>query len=110
MIVMKWSFTVVQKLILIFLSGNYTCQIFWKGDPAIENFVIRFHTEEAMRRWATQVDTQRRKYRELASFNSRSSDASSTHFTSLPDQASLMKAYKQEEEYVQNTFDDISSV
>ena len=92
------------------LLGNYTCQIFWKGDPAIENFIIRFHTEEAMRRWATQVDTQRRVHRELASFKSRSSDASSTHFTSLPDQSTLMKAYKQEEEYGQNTFDETSSL
>lgn len=100
---------IVQELICSSVLGNYTCQIFWKGDPAIENFIIRFHTEEAMRRWATQVDTQRRKHRELALYNSRSNEASTTHFKSLPDQTTLMKAYRKDEEYAQNNFDDISS-
>ncbi|KIW02425.1 uncharacterized protein PV09_06241 [Verruconis gallopava] len=39
--------------------GYYACQIFWKGDPGIEFFTIKFPTEETMRKWASIVDTQR---------------------------------------------------
>jgi cell division control protein 24 len=51
---------------LIISPGSYTCQIFWKGDPGIENFIIRFTSEETMKKWATQVDTQRRVWKDHA--------------------------------------------
>jgi cell division control protein 24 len=47
----------------VWITGSYTCQIFWKGDPGIEFFTIRFTTEETLRKWADQVDSQRRDYR-----------------------------------------------
>lgn len=40
--------------------GSYTVQIWWKGDPGIENFVIKFTNEEIMRKWADRVDNQRK--------------------------------------------------
>ena len=39
--------------------GSYYIQIFWKGDPGVENFVIRFANEETMNKWRTKVETQR---------------------------------------------------
>ena len=41
--------------------GSYTVQIWWKGDPGVENFVIKFTNEEMMRKWATGLDTQRKE-------------------------------------------------
>ncbi|RMZ74609.1 Rho guanyl nucleotide exchange factor [Pyrenophora seminiperda CCB06] len=50
----------VTETISLQKPGSYTCQIFWKGDPGIENFIIKFTSEETMKKWAMQVDTQRR--------------------------------------------------
>ena len=40
--------------------GSYTIQIFWKGDPGVENFIIRFSNEETMNKWYGGVDNQRK--------------------------------------------------
>lgn len=42
------------------VPGSYTVQIWWKGDPGIENFVIRFTNEEVMKKWSAAVDLQRK--------------------------------------------------
>ncbi|KAK3675959.1 Guanine nucleotide exchange factor for Cdc42p [Recurvomyces mirabilis] len=47
--------------------------IFWKGDPSIENFIVRFTTQEMLRRWGEQIDAQRVQYR---SKTGRDSDGS----------------------------------
>ena len=36
-------------------------QIWWKGDPGVENFTIRFTNEEAMKKWAQGLDVQRKE-------------------------------------------------
>lgn len=36
-------------------------QIWWKGDPGIENFVIKFSNEEVMKKWSAAVDQQRKE-------------------------------------------------
>lgn len=88
-------------LILIFLcvhTGSYTCQIFWKGDPSIENFIIRFTTEEVMKKWAQQVEAQRRKYRDRSARGSegnRSLGTSTTEFEFMRHQA-LENPYAQQ--------------
>src|SRR5580704_3571292 len=56
----------VTDTVLSSKPGSYTCQIFWKGDPGIEYFTIRFTAEETMRKWAAQVDSQRRLWRDAA--------------------------------------------
>ena len=63
------------------MAGSYTCQIFWKGDPSIENFIIRFTTEEGMKKWAQQIEAQRRRYRDRTG---RSSDGSRSIAGGLP--------------------------
>lgn len=42
--------------------GSYTIQIFWKGDPGVENFIIRFSNEETMNKWSAGVDSQRKAH------------------------------------------------
>ena len=63
-----------------------------------------------MKKWATQVDKQRRVHREMKSSTATSSGTSSHQFYSLSDHERVMKSYRQEEEYEQNNFDDMSSV
>ncbi|KAF1984226.1 hypothetical protein K402DRAFT_413984 [Aulographum hederae CBS 113979] len=90
----------VTETISLGKPGSYTCQIFWKGDPGIENFVIKFQTEEAMKKWAAQVDTQRRLCRDQAriSNNTRQTSTSATEFTYLRDQREPMDNPYQEED------------
>lgn len=83
--------------------GSYTCQIFWKGDPSIENFIIRFTTEETLRKWAQQIEIQRRRYREGIS-GARNSDSSNragtsaTEFAFMQNQPLPENPYKQTDE------------
>ena len=42
-------------------SGSYTVQIWWKGDPGVENFMIKFQNEEMMKKWASGLDQQRKE-------------------------------------------------
>lgn len=43
-------------------TGSYTVQIWWKGDPGVENFIIRFSNEEVMKKWSAGVDGQRKQW------------------------------------------------
>jgi cell division control protein 24 len=80
-------------------TGSYTCQIFWKGDPGIENFIIRFPTEAEMKQWATQVDMQRRAFRDQArsSASTTQSKPSDTQFAYMRDQV-LENPYREDDE------------
>ncbi|USW51993.1 Putative DH domain, PB1 domain, pleckstrin domain, PH-like domain superfamily [Septoria linicola] len=75
-------------------------RIFWKGDPSIENFIIRFTTEETLRKWAQQIEVQRRRYRERTS-GARNSDSSArggtsaTEFTFMQNQPALENPYRE---------------
>ncbi|KAE9975778.1 hypothetical protein BLS_002412 [Venturia inaequalis] len=68
--------------------GYYTCQIFWKGDPGIEYFTIKFPAEDIMRKWAKQVDTQRRVWAEMqrASSSLKPANVSDTQYEWLRNQ------------------------
>lgn len=48
------------KLALTLRAGSYSVQIWWKGDPGVENFTIKFTNEETMRKWAAGLDRQRK--------------------------------------------------
>ncbi|KAL8647843.1 MAG: hypothetical protein Q9226_006263 [Calogaya cf. arnoldii] len=39
-------------------KSSYSIQIFWKGDPGVENFVIRFSNENEMNKWRDQIHEQ----------------------------------------------------
>ncbi|KAI9792853.1 MAG: hypothetical protein M1833_001012 [Piccolia ochrophora] len=50
----------VTDLVSLQKPGSYTIQIYWRGDPGVENFVIRFANEETMKKWHAQIDVQRK--------------------------------------------------
>lgn len=47
-------------------------QIWWKGDPGVENFTIKFLNEETMRKWAIGLETQRKSYAPRMSMSAES--------------------------------------
>lgn len=67
--------------------GSYTVQIFWRGDPGVENFIIRFSNEETMKKWYEGVDGQRKLH---ASTHQTSPDAPAADFAWIRDQAALL--------------------
>ncbi|KAF1938795.1 hypothetical protein EJ02DRAFT_514266 [Clathrospora elynae] len=89
----------VTETISLQKPGSYTCQIFWKGDPGIENFIIRFNSEETMKKWAMQVDTQRRvwKDQQRTSSSTTHSKPSDTQFAYMRDQV-LENPYQEEDD------------
>lgn len=86
--------------------GSYTCQIFWKGDPGIENFIIRFPTEDTMSKWYARLLEQKRVCNDLArrsdsttASHRPSNGTSATDFTwNQQNQEDLVNPYKQEDE------------
>ncbi|KAI9691298.1 MAG: hypothetical protein M1820_009761 [Bogoriella megaspora] len=89
----------VTETISLAKPGSYTCQIFWKGDPGIENFVIKFATEEQMKTWAAKVDSQRRLWRERARGSAeRRIGTSETEFTFMQNQGALENPYRYDED------------
>ncbi|KAK5111378.1 hypothetical protein LTR62_005219 [Meristemomyces frigidus] len=64
--------------------------IFWKGDPSIENFIVRFANQETLSKWAAQIDLQRKRYREKSGRDSGgrgSGGTSATQFAFMRDLA-----------------------
>ena len=63
--------------------GNYSLQISWKGEPtSVETFIIKFRSDELLRRWQNMVETQRSS----CLMEARQKGTSDTHFNSLADQ------------------------
>lgn len=88
----------VTETVSLQKPGSYTCQIFWKGDPGIENFIIRFNSEDTMKKWAMQVDTQRRVWQDQArASGTPSSKPSDTQFNYMRDQV-LENPYREEDD------------
>ena len=42
-------------------TGLHSVQIWWKGDPGVENFTIKFPNEDTMKKWAEGVQFQRKE-------------------------------------------------
>jgi cell division control protein 24 len=78
--------------------GSYTVQIFWKGDPGVENFVIRFSDEDTMKKWYEGVDTQK-KLHAAGPTSGSSPDATTATFTWMQDQgAPITNPYQEDED------------
>ncbi|SMR48503.1 unnamed protein product [Zymoseptoria tritici ST99CH_1A5] len=92
----------VTDLVSLAKPGSYTCQIFWKGDPSIENFIIRFTTEDALKKWASSIETQRRRYHDRISGTSRTVP----EFSYMANQGELQNPYAQEGEDDDDDEDD----
>ncbi|KAI4172588.1 MAG: hypothetical protein LQ343_003435 [Gyalolechia ehrenbergii] len=79
-------------------KSSYTIQIFWKGDPGVENFVIRFSNESEMNKWRDQVQQQKQILGESGR-TSGQTGTSETMFTSMKNQSQLENPYLQNEDH-----------
>ncbi|TVY58285.1 Rho guanine nucleotide exchange factor scd1 [Lachnellula suecica] len=79
-------------------SGSYAIQIFWKGDPGVENFIIRFSNEDTMKKWYNGVHDQRTAHVNSVQMGG-SPDAPPTDFAWMRDQTAAMpNPYAQQED------------
>jgi cell division control protein 24 len=79
--------------------GSYTVQIWWKGDPGVENFIIRFLNEEVMKKWSTAVDAQRKMYAADREHSAGAADAPPPDFAWMREQAvALPNPYAQQDD------------
>jgi cell division control protein 24 len=76
-------------------AGSYTVQIYWKGDPGVENFMIKFQNEETMKKWAAGLDQQRK---ENAPQQLQSAQTPDLNFTSLAMAGGLQNPYLQQDD------------
>ena len=76
---------------------SYTIQIFWKGDPGVENFVIRFNDEATMKKWQEAVQRQKKILTESAR-GSGQTGTSATEFSSLRNQPKIENPYRADDE------------
>ncbi|KAI9725453.1 MAG: hypothetical protein M1828_003124 [Chrysothrix sp. TS-e1954] len=75
-------------------NGSHTCQINWRGDEAIEHFVICFPTEEVMRTWVNQIDLLRSRSSDQSRLHASTSDS---EFTYLKSQGQLHNPYREDD-------------
>lgn len=73
-------------------AGAHFLQIFWKGDPGVENFVIRFASEETRNKWRSMVKRQKDTLN-----SSVRPGTSETEFTYMKTQASLPNPYQEDD-------------
>lgn len=71
------------------------CQIFWRGDETIEFFVIKFPSEEMMKKWSEIIEHQRSTFNEQARLANMTSQ---TEFRYLQDQGNLENPYKDDDD------------
>lgn len=87
--------TNVTEVLSFAKPGSYTVQIWWKGDPGVENFVIKFVNEEQMKKWATGLDNQRKLN---ATPTTAAPAETTTDFAWMRNAEGLENPYKQQEE------------
>ncbi|KAL0468199.1 rho guanyl nucleotide exchange factor [Neurospora intermedia] len=88
--------TNVTDVVAISKPGSYTVQIWWKGDPGVENFMIKFQTEEMMKKWAAGLEEQRKQNTQAAPV---APDQAPPNFAWLASQGNgLENPYRDEEE------------
>ncbi|KAF4448176.1 hypothetical protein F53441_8385 [Fusarium austroafricanum] len=88
--------TNVTDIVSFSKPGNHSVQIWWKGDPGVENFVIKFLNEETLRKWVMTLETQRKHNVPRQSSNS---DSLTADFAWTRDQvANLENPYLQEDD------------
>ncbi|KAG9528719.1 hypothetical protein KCU67_g1567, partial [Aureobasidium melanogenum] len=84
--------------------GSYTCQIFWKGDPGIENFVVRFPTEDTMSKWYSKLLEQKAVCNDLAR---RSDSTTASHRPSVGTSATDFTYIQQNQEDLVNPYKEV---
>ncbi|KAF7558442.1 hypothetical protein G7046_g5716 [Stylonectria norvegica] len=88
--------TNVTDILSLSKPGSHSVQIYWKGEPAIENFTIKFVNEEMMKKWRDTLENQRKDNLPRASMGP---DSIATDFAWTRDQAGeLENPYLQQDE------------
>ncbi|KAI0025168.1 hypothetical protein F4780DRAFT_416708 [Xylariomycetidae sp. FL0641] len=87
--------TNVTEVLSFGKPGSYTVQIWWKGDPGVENFVIKFSNEETMKKWYLGLDTQRKA---IAPSSATSPDKPTPDFAWMRGQNNLENPYTQHDD------------
>ncbi|KAK5989493.1 Rho guanine nucleotide exchange factor scd1 [Cladobotryum mycophilum] len=67
--------TNVTDVVSLSKPGSHSVQIWWKGDPGVENFTIKFLHEEMMKKWAVGLENQRKENAPRLSAGSPESNA-----------------------------------
>lgn len=86
-------------------AGSYSIQIFWRGDPGVENFVVKFSSEEVMNRWRSQVEAQKKVLSDSARRSSHAG-TSETEFTYMRGQGAILQNPYQQEEDADDDFEE----
>ncbi|KAI1375991.1 hypothetical protein F4677DRAFT_92196 [Hypoxylon crocopeplum] len=87
--------TNVTEVISFAKPGSYTVQIWWKGDPGVENFIIKFSNEETMKKWETGLVAQRKEH---APTPTASPDQATPDFAWMRNQSNIENPYAQQED------------
>ncbi|KAI8692005.1 DH domain-containing protein [Fusarium sp. Ph1] len=88
--------TNVTDVVSFSKPGNHSVQIWWKGDPGVENFTIKFLNEETLKKWVVALESQRKNNAPRASTNS---DSATADFAWTRDQAGgLENPYLQQDD------------
>ncbi|KAF4974420.1 hypothetical protein FZEAL_8675 [Fusarium zealandicum] len=88
--------TNVTDVVSFSKPGHHSVQIWWKGDPGVENFTIKFLNEETLKKWVGVLEGQRKHNAPRASTNS---DSATADFAWTRDLAGGMEnPYLQQEE------------
>ncbi|KAA6410952.1 MAG: Rho guanyl nucleotide exchange [Lasallia pustulata] len=95
----------VTDVMSISKAGSYSIQIFWRGDPGVENFVVKFSSEEVMNRWRSQVEAQKKVLSDSARRSSHAG-TSETEFTYMRGQGAILQNPYQQEEDADDDFEE----
>ena len=83
--------------LILYFAATYTIQIFWRGDPGVENFVIRFPDEKTMKDWQDRISRQKRVLTDAAR-RSGQNGPSDTTFRWQQDQPQPENPYRERED------------
>lgn len=87
--------TNVTDIISFAKPGSYTVQIWWKGDPGVENFIVKFNNEEMMKKWSLGLETQRK---ENAPSTAVTPDATNPEFAWMRNVNNIENPYAQQDD------------
>ncbi|KAI0385611.1 hypothetical protein F5Y04DRAFT_188620 [Hypomontagnella monticulosa] len=87
--------TNVTEVISFAKPGSYTVQIWWKGDPGVESFIIKFTNEETMKKWETGLVAQRKEHAPAAA---ASPEQSTPDFAWMRGQNAVENPYAQQDD------------
>ncbi|PHH53812.1 Rho guanine nucleotide exchange factor scd1 [Ceratocystis fimbriata CBS 114723] len=81
----------VTEVVTLSKPGSYSVQIWWRGDPGIEYFTVKFANEEQLKKWSAALDKQRKE----CETKTATEEAATTEFNWMRSQ-NIENPYKEE--------------